>query len=397
MNVLGTISGETNIVPLPRIPLPERNWQASLPIEIPQLDPIFDALPVALAVLDDRRQLAYANTRFAALMDEAVDGNFLGMQPGEALKCVHALDTSARCGTSGHCHSCGVLRAVLAAQKGRESICESRITVMRDDKPVAMDLRIWAKPFRLGNDRYTLLSALDISNEKRRQVLERIFFHDIANTATVISGFADLLGSEDTTDSDDIRRFAGHVVQASDKLLDEIEAQRQLLAAETGDLIIQPQQVPTASLVTTLVELYRSQPLACQRHLQLDPGTENQIIWTDPALLSRVLGNMVKNALEASEPGDVIKVGCCLGHEQVCFWVHNPQHIPLLSQQQIFKRSFSTKGENRGLGTYSMKLLSEGYLQGSVSFRSSSAAGTTFLATYPFEWVEPPSPPARRN
>ncbi len=50
---------------------------------------------------------------------------------------------------------------------------------------------------------------------------------------------------------------------------------------------------------------------------------------------------------------------------------------------QMFHRSFSTKGTGRGLGTYSMKLLSERYLGGSVTFRSIPGEGTTFTARYP--------------
>ena len=52
-------------------------------------------------------------------------------------------------------------------------------------------------------------------------------------------------------------------------------------------------------------------------------------------------------------------------------------------QLQVFQRSFSTKGENRGLGTYSIRLLTERYLKGQVSFTSSPETGTIFTAAYP--------------
>jgi signal transduction histidine kinase len=57
--------------------------------------------------------------------------------------------------------------------------------------------------------------------------------------------------------------------------------------------------------------------------------------------------------------------------------------MPRDVQLQVFQRSFSTKGSGRGLGTYSMKLLSERYLQGRVTFDTSPAKGTTFRAIYP--------------
>ncbi|MCC7353132.1 MAG: ATP-binding protein, partial [Anaerolineae bacterium] len=104
---------------------------------------------------------------------------------------------------------------------------------------------------------------------------------------------------------------------------------------------------------------------------------------SDPILLGRVIGNMVKNALEAIEPGQAITLGCRIIGEGVEFWVHNPGFMPPSVQLQLFQRSFSTKGKGRGLGTYSMKLLSERYLHGSVSFTSSLETGTTFVGRYP--------------
>lgn len=59
--------------------------------------------------------------------------------------------------------------------------------------------------------------------------------------------------------------------------------------------------------------------------------------------------------------------------------------MPYDVQLQVFQRSFSTKGIGRGLGTYSIRLLSERYLSGRVSFTSTPEAGTTFYAWYPLE------------
>jgi signal transduction histidine kinase len=63
--------------------------------------------------------------------------------------------------------------------------------------------------------------------------------------------------------------------------------------------------------------------------------------------------------------------------------VHNPGTIPREAQLQIFQRSFSTKGGGRGLGTYSMKLLTERFLGGAIRFESSPLQGTRFIARYP--------------
>jgi signal transduction histidine kinase len=51
-----------------------------------------------------------------------------------------------------------------------------------------------------------------------------------------------------------------------------------------------------------------------------------------------------------------------------------PDHV----RAHVFQRSFSTKGAGRGLGTYSVKLLTESYLAGQAWFESTTGQGTTF-------------------
>ena len=101
--------------------------------------------------------------------------------------------------------------------------------------------------------------------------------------------------------------------------------------------------------------------------------------------LRRVIGNLIKNALEASEKGQTVTLGCTAVDTGVEFWVNNAGSMPRPVQLQMFQRSFSTKGAGRGLGTYSVKLLTGKYLKGKVSFTTSPDAGTTFRVSYPVQ------------
>jgi sensor histidine kinase regulating citrate/malate metabolism len=103
---------------------------------------------------------------------------------------------------------------------------------------------------------------------------------------------------------------------------------------------------------------------------------------SDVTLIRRILGNMVKNALEASPKGDVVTLGVDVRRGQLVFWVHNSAVIPAVYQQRIFQRDFSTKGSGRGLGTYSMKILGN-FLSGDVSFISETNSGTRFFLSLP--------------
>jgi len=105
---------------------------------------------------------------------------------------------------------------------------------------------------------------------------------------------------------------------------------------------------------------------------------------SDRTLLKRILGNLVKNALEACPPRQTVTLGCeLIAGQKIRFWVHNPTPMPREVQLQVFNRSFSTKGPGRGLGTYSVRLLTEKYLKGVAGFTSSPEQGTTFFVTFP--------------
>ena len=92
-------------------------------------------------------------------------------------------------------------------------------------------------------------------------------------------------------------------------------------------------------------------------------------VTTDRVLLRRVLVNLIKNALEAAPRGGTIFVSARVGEGRCRITVSNPGEMPMQVQHQLFHRSFSTKAATgRGIGTWSVKMLTERYLGGQVSF-----------------------------
>ena len=105
---------------------------------------------------------------------------------------------------------------------------------------------------------------------------------------------------------------------------------------------------------------------------------------TDYHLLRRIAGNMLINAFEATEPGGTVLLGCRDVGNGVQLWVHNSATIPQKIRDQIFFRNVPDKGLNRGIGTYSIKLLSN-LLGGQPHFLNSEKEGTTFSVWLPYE------------
>jgi signal transduction histidine kinase len=209
--------------------------------------------------------------------------------------------------------------------------------------------------------------------------MERIFFHDIINTAGSLKSYFDLLAYD--LDVDQLAEMLPLLQDSLNQLVGEIQAQRALSMAENGELPVEMSDQLCHEAVESVVDTYRRNDVARGRTLEVDPGCARALIRTDTTLLRRVLGNLTKNALEASTDGDTVRLGCDLDGDRARFWVHNHQHMPPEVQLQVFQRSFSTKGKSRGLGTYSVRLITERYLEGEVEFTSKEGEGTTFVVS----------------
>ena len=354
--------------------------QRALFEKTPLLNDLLNAVPDILMVLNRERQIVFMNQGLYKVLNfkDSDPSLIWGLRPGEALRCMHAFESVGGCGTTDFCSTCGAMKAILSSQNHQEDIQECRI--IRDVGVEALDFRIWTRPLTLEGELFTIFALTDISHEKRREALERIFFHDILNTAGGLKGSIDLI--RDAT-VEERNEFQEVISRLANDLIEEIQTQRQLTAAENRELAVHPDPLNTGDMVLEVVELYASHEVARNRKLIVDDRACDVSLVTDRTLLRRILGNMVKNALEASPVGEAVSLGCESELNGAVFWVRNVGFIPPEVQLQIFQRSFSTKGSGRGLGTYSIKLLTEQYLKGQVSFDSSQEQGTIFRVFCP--------------
>ena len=371
----------TKFAPAERLTRRRLEQQQRSLLAIPLLRPLFDAVPDIVLILNPQRQIVFANRALENLTSQEQQA-LLGLRPGEAVDCMHAFVTPGGCGTTEFCRSCGAVQVVLAGLEGHEAMEECRITLKNGD---ALELQVSATQLTFDGQQFAFCVLKDISDEKRRRMLEHVFFHDILNSAGALRGLAGLLVQAPLSDKNEI---AGDVCTVADRMIDEIKSQKLLAAAENNELSIERSPIQTRAFLQELIHFYQEHKASRERHIALEPHARDVTLETDRALLWRVLGNMLKNALEAASPGETVTLGCRHGTGQVELWVHNPGEIPESLRLQIFQRSFSTKGAGRGLGTYSIKLLGERYLGGRVGFTTSAAKGTTFRIRLPVEESE---------
>jgi K+-sensing histidine kinase KdpD len=373
----------TKFAPAERAPLDKILHQKNLIDNEKFIKRIFETVPNIVMILNEQRQTIYCNQALLDLLGYKDDIMVFGFRPGEVLNCIHSDESEGGCGTSEFCSTCGAVKAILNIASGLEDQQECRITVKNKDTIESLDILVSAHPLKLENEDFTIFYIMDIGDEKRRKVLERIFFHDVLNTAGNIIGFLDLL--KNSKDSSKTSEYVKYLDISSKILLDEIRSQRELLDAENDELIITIQPIQSLELLKEIAEIFSEHFGPDKGRIKIDPSSVNITFNSDPALLGRVLSNMIRNALEPTRSNEIVTLGCRSAEYHIEFWVNNPAVIPKDVQLQIFQRSFSTKGANRGIGTYSMKLLTEKYLKGSIRFESNEEFGTTFFARYILE------------
>lgn len=342
---------------------------------------LLDSVPTMVLILNEERQVVFANRVALEAAGVSELSGILGLRPGELLRCKKFVENQGGCGTTRFCKYCGLAKATVAAQAGRSASEECRVLASRGDREIALEFRVSASPITIDNERFSFFAITDIADEKRRLFLEQIFLHDILNTASALHGYAELLGTEGAEDY--VHTYADRLNALSERIIEQIEAHQQLVAAERDDLLPKLAPINSLRMIEEISQIFERHRLLDRRHLAIAPDSAEVEFQSDPIMLRRVLCNMIKNAIEASAPGETVALGCREEDDLLSFWVHNAAFIPEEVRLQLFQRSFSTKGRGRGLGTYSMKLLTERYLGGSVSFKSTETEGTTFNAAYP--------------
>jgi nitrogen-specific signal transduction histidine kinase len=342
-----------------------------------------NTMPEVVAILNPERQIIFGNDELMKLLDISDLKDLIGKRPGEALHCVNSSVMEAGCGTCEKCRYCGAVNSILESQITSSKVTKDcRITTEDNGVHEFLDLKVTTAPFNFNDKLYYILSIEDISDRNRRAILERLFFHDILNIVGSLKGISDLL-IRSKNDEESSGKYIGIVNDLSNELLEEILSQRVMVFAEQGELEPSFTQISSMDILKDSVNYLSHHKVSENKSIEIDTDAFSAEIQSDAMLLKRVVLNMLKNALEASSKNGKVVLSC--KHEDGCivFIVRNSGTIPIEFQSQIFQRSFSTKGKGRGLGTYSIKLLTERYLNGSVGFTSTLENGTEFFVKIP--------------
>lgn len=331
------------------------------------------------AVLNDKRQVISVNDSFIKLLGIENTEQILGLRPGETVNCIHSCEMPGGCGTSEYCSTCGAVVSIMTSMESRqpqERTCA--LTVEKDNQKVDLYFNVRSCPLMIEDDLYVLLFLQDISTQQHRACLDRTFFHDINNILCALVGKSELLSIQDRPSEDKLKELHHIVLRISQEISIQNSLQKSL------DVSYKPlyADVKANGILTEVDQLFHDHPLTSLRTLEVSYAPYDIAVTTDFHLASRIVINMVTNALEATPEGGKVTLSVEPFQNSVSFCVWNRGVIPEDVAKRVFQRNYSTKGSvGRGFGTYSMKLFGEQVLGGKVRFDSSEESGTTFRFT----------------
>ena len=290
--------------------------------------------------------------------------------PGDLLQCHNAVEVKFGCGSHENCKRCklrAMVTASLHTQKRMESDVEFLLCGNKDCHAHAV-----CTPFMREGKVYAIVLLVNKTDQQHEFMLERIFIHDILNLSGALNGILEC------TANDNINEMIPAVRSISNQLLNEIVAQRNFIYAQRG--LLKPDNVEFKA--SEVVEFARQSVVTPAFgfygvDLEIDSTLTDEVVYTDKTLVNRVVYNMLKNACEANRNTKIVMRGRSTA-DKVVYSVHNDAIISNEMKNNIFVYGNTTKGHGRGLGTYSMKLIGENYLNGRVWFRSEEGFGTEF-------------------
>jgi PAS domain S-box-containing protein len=237
--------------------------------------------------------------------------------------------------------------------------------------------------------------------EQLRDSLTHMIVHDLRNPLFGIAGNLKLLGGTGGSRlSDDDRAAIGQTLDFANELEEMISSVLDVSRLEEGRLPVNPVRTDVAALADRAATML--QTLIREKRQTLTWTPAPAFAYGDPDLVERVIGNLLRNAVEATpSQGAITLTVATEGHRVRVAVADTGPGIPLEYRTVIFEKfgqvrdKRQTKKRSAGLGLTFCKLAAEAQ-GGRIGVESEAGRGSLFWFDLPTEApVKPPAPEAK--
>lgn len=224
--------------------------------------------------------------------------------------------------------------------------------------------------------------------EQARESIEHMMRHDLRSPLTGFTSLSRLLLRQNNM-TEEQRDWAAKLGASANAMLCTIDAYLKLSCIERGSLPMEGVECDLMALARDALAGLALVPQLSGRHILLTsegapllPG-QGISVYCEPALVTTMLTNLVRNALEAAPEGTIAEIDFADRGDAVDIAVHNAGEVPPSIRQRFFEKYVTTgKRHGTGIGTYSARRIAE-FHGGSISLDSSVPGHTTVLVRLP--------------
>ena len=219
-----------------------------------------------------------------------------------------------------------------------------------------VNLSIRVSDITIRKEHLRILALSDINSELDEKEIDswirltRVLTHEIMNSVTPITSLSDTLLSLSDTHDEEIRNGLQTISTTGKGLLAFVESYRRFTRIPTPE----PSLFYVKAFIDRMVELARHQN-TCENitfHTNISPA--DLIVYADENLISQVVINLLKNAIQAigTQAGGKIEISArCNDSEEVLIEIkNNGPAIPPEIADHIFIPFFTTKEGGSGIG-----------------------------------------------
>lgn len=254
----------------------------------------------------------------------------------------------------------------------------------------SVHLSIRSSEMMLHNKHVRILAVNDIKSELDENEIDswmritRVLTHEIMNSVTPITSISDTLLSQHNHVDDEMHKGLETISATGKSLIAFVESYRKFTHIPTPE----PSLFYVKQFAERMVNLSRHHYEAPNIQFNIDVQPADLIVYADENLISQVMLNLLKNAIQAIGPDQ--QNGCIVirafsnKEEAVIIEVSdNGPAIPPEEAEHIFIPFFTTKEGGSGIGLSVSRQIMR-LSGGSITLKSSASSNrTTFTLTFP--------------
>jgi two-component system, OmpR family, phosphate regulon sensor histidine kinase PhoR len=349
---------------------------------------VLEAVPLAVLVVDRRRDILWANDRMRNLLGDAVAGRSL-------------------MGVLRHPPLIDALDQVMGGPTGE--IANAPNTIEGVETPIGRDRLLIADLKRLDADR-VLMALKDASAEHRLERLRSDFIanvsHELKTPIATLMGFIETLRGPAKGDLDAHERFLGIMHEQAGRMSRLVADLLSLSRIELNEHARPSGAVDLSEVIGRVANALSLR--AAERHMKIElPGAPMGRAVGDPDELTQVFQNLIDNAIKYSRPGTAVTISATRIVDPVEIKAHLPglrrakamiaiavadrgegiarEHIPRLTER--FYRVDPARSRDlggTGLGLAIVKHVVNRH-RGSLEIESTPGEGSIFTVYLPAE------------